>query len=73
LWTGDLVSRTSTIVDAHSGALIGQVNTGALSNPHAIAFAPDGYRAYISDFTGRRLLVIRVQRPTLYLPLALNP
>ena len=68
LWTGDLASRTSTIVDARTGALIGKVNTGALSNPHAIAFAPDGYRAYISDFTGRRLLVVNVMKPTSYLP-----
>lgn len=68
LWTGDLVSRTSTIIEAHSGAVIAQLNIGALSNPHAIAFAPDGYRAYISDFTGRRLLVINVMKPTSYLP-----
>ena len=58
-----------TSIDAHTGAVIGQLSTGALSNPHAIAFAPNGYRAYISDFTGRRLLVINVIKPALYLPL----
>ena len=71
LWTGDLVSRTSTIIDSHSGLVIAELATGITSNPHTIAFAPDGYTAYISDFTGRRLLIVEIGRPTSYLPLVL--
>lgn len=72
LWTGDLASRTSTIVDTRTGTLLGQLSTGPLSNPHAIAFAPNGSRAYISDFTGHRLLIVDVIKPTLYLPLIMQ-
>lgn len=68
LWTGDLLSRTSTVIDAQSGALIGTLDTGTTSNPHLIVFAPDGSRAYITDFTGRRLIVYAIRRDV-FLPL----
>jgi len=72
LWTGDLLSRSSTILDSRSGLVIAELATGAISNPHTIAFSPDGYNAYISDFTGRRLLIVEISRPTSYLPLVLT-
>ena len=72
LWTGDLLSRSSTILDSQSGTPVAELATGATSNPHTIVFAPDGYRAYISDFTGRRLLVVTITRPTTYLPLVMG-
>lgn len=72
LWTGDLLSRTSTIVDSQRGATLAELDTGATSNPHTIVFAPNGHTAYISDFTGRRLLVVTITKPTAYLPLVMN-
>ena len=72
LWTGDQGSRTSTVVDAQTGVVVAQLATGQTSMPHVIAFAPDGSRAYITDFTGRRLLVADIMRSSLYLPLVVR-
>jgi len=72
LWTGNLIERSSSIIDTYTGEQTASISTGALSMPHAIAFSPDGYHAYITDFSGRRLLVYDVRRPAVTIPLAIR-
>jgi YVTN family beta-propeller protein len=68
-WTGDLGRRSSTIVETATGNAVAQISYGGVANPHAIAFSPDGKRAYVSDFLGRRLVVVDTGvREQIFLP-----
>jgi YVTN family beta-propeller protein len=62
LWTGDLDSHTTTLIDAQSGAQLGQLVLGDHAEPHVIAFSPDGRRAYISNFFAQEVIVVATGR-----------
>jgi YVTN family beta-propeller protein len=62
LWTGDLDSHTTTLIDAQTGERVDQLFLGEHAEPHAIAFSPDGRRAYISDFFAQEVIVIATGR-----------
>ncbi len=66
LWTGDLLSHTSTLIDPTTGASLATLDYGGIAQPHAIQFV--GNRAFVSDFIGRKIIVIDRQTQ-IFLPL----
>jgi YVTN family beta-propeller protein len=62
LWTGDLDSHTTTLIDAQSGEQIDQLFLGEHAEPHVIVFSPDGRRAYISNFFAQEVIVVATGR-----------
>lgn len=58
LLTGDLRSNTAMLVEPATGKWRGQLFLGTGAAPHGAAFAPNGRRAYLSNFSKGELIVM---------------